>query len=126
MVETWVKMFSPRHYDRLGRRDQALSKHLHFFKNKANEKVLSGHECGLFRPSVPGPRCSCGESACVMCQLRKGWYKNVDPGALALCVRVKNVMRTRRVLAETVTDLCACACDREAAAERRTAILRAD
>lgn len=61
-----------------------------------------------------------------MCQLRKGWYKNVDPGALALCVPVKNVMRTGRVFEETVTDLCACACDREAAADRRTAILSAD
>lgn len=44
-----------------------------------------------------------------MCQLRKGWYKNVDPGALALCVPVKNVMLTGRVFEETVTDfLCVC------------------
>lgn len=56
-----------------------------------------------------------------MCQLRKVRYKNVDPGALALCVRVKNVMWTRRVCWRRRHGFqCVCLRDRGAAADRRT------
>lgn len=69
-------------------RDESLSKY--FFKQKCElkKRMLIVRDISSIIPVLlrafvpPGQR---GESACVVCQLRRDSYKNSDSNALAVC-----------------------------------------